>query len=222
VSLAKEDKQTRCAQYAQRAVQQYNLGISHPQCNIKPDLRWQPNYENHFTACMHSPKFLMDAERSTRDNILRGCGAWDGNSGATPPPPAASAGLNICGQWVWNGQAYVAHWVNGAAATITVTRFDGHSIAFHRVDLPNSFSAGLTSDMQGQVSSDGHMEGSVTWTWPAVVPPVGVGTWNATFTPTPAAAPVPPPPSAVPTPTRSSRLGDARGDERLLRSERRA
>jgi hypothetical protein len=144
VSLAKEDKQTRCAQYAQRAVQQYNLGISHPQCNIKPDLRWQPNYENHFTACMHSPKFLMDAERSTRDNILRGCGAWDGNSGATPPPPAASAGLNICGQWVWNGQAYVAHWVNGAAATITVTRFDGHSIAFHRVDLPNSFSAGLT------------------------------------------------------------------------------
>jgi hypothetical protein len=221
-------------QYAQRAVQQYNLGVSHPQCNIKVDLRWQPVYENHFTACMHSPKFLMDSEQATRDNILRSCGAWDGNTGVTapstpppaasgppPPPPAATPsapailaslptqmaecehpnGLNVCGQWVWTGQAYSAHWANGAVATITVTRFDGHSVAFHRVDLSNSISVGLTSDMQGQVSSDGHMSGSVTWTWPAVVPPVAVGTWDATFTPMPAAAPVAPPPSAVPTPS---------------------
>src|SRR5262245_6927990 len=51
--------------------------------------------------------------------------------------------LKVCGIWARNGEQYTATWSNGAKATVTVTTFDGHAIALHRVDTPDSITAGM-------------------------------------------------------------------------------
>jgi hypothetical protein len=78
----------RCARYAQRAVQQYQLMMSHPQCQVKPDLRWQDNVDNHYNGCLMVPEFLRKSEESARDDHLTACG---GLADAAPAPAPASA-----------------------------------------------------------------------------------------------------------------------------------
>lgn len=95
-------KQDRCAQYAQRAVQQFELMSANPQCKVATDLRWQDNRDNHYNGCMMLPEFMSKSEEAARDNHLRACGGWappqsaataDTSAGAaaTPAPPPAPA-----------------------------------------------------------------------------------------------------------------------------------
>jgi hypothetical protein len=110
--------------------------------------------------------------------------------------------LRFCSTWTLNGGQYTASWPDGARATLTVSRFDDHAIALHRVDTGDSKNAGMTAEYVGEVDG-GRMKGKVTYTWPGHTPPVGFGTWDATFTPAaPQAAPATAPttaPSAAPT-----------------------
>lgn len=211
---SKADDEARCTAYASRAVAQYNEAVAHPQCAIKVDLVWQPSQEFHFKACMSTPHALSEAQTAARDRLLQGCAS----SPAVPPAAAAMplpaeikqcerSILKVCGTWTLSGQQYVAAWAGGAKATLTVTRFDGHSIALHRVDTSASSNAGMTADYLGEVTG-GTMKGKVTYTWPGHVPPVGYGTWDGTFTPAPAPsaepAPAPSPaPAAAPAPAPS-------------------
>lgn len=84
--------QDRCERYAHRAVEQYHLMQSHASCQVKPDLRWQDNYNNHLFACRHMPEILMKAEEAARDQHLRTCGGLTPDSAqagpATGPAPA--------------------------------------------------------------------------------------------------------------------------------------
>lgn len=137
---------------------------------------------------------MADGNVAVRGNVLQAC--------ATAPVPTASIPLPIelkqcersilkfCGTWTLNGGEYAAAWSNNAKATLTVTRFDGQSIALHRVDTPDSLTAGMTADYLGDIVGN-KMKGKVTYTWPGHNPPVGYGTWDATFVaaPTPPASP---------------------------------
>jgi len=77
-----------CTQYAQRAVQQYQLMSSHAQCHVPNDLRWQANVNNHFNGCRLATESLMRSEQENRDNYLRACGGLtNANSTAQPTPP---------------------------------------------------------------------------------------------------------------------------------------
>lgn len=117
--------------------------------------------------------------------------------------------LKFCGQWTLNGGQYTASWSNGARAVMTVTRFDGHSIALHRVDAADSTSEGMTADYLGDVDG-GKMKGKVTYTWPDHIPPVGYGTWDATFTPP---APQAAPPMTTGAVSNSQNVGSASAED---------
>lgn len=212
-------KQVRCNTYANRAVEQYNQAIAHPQCSLNVDTMWQPNHEFHYQACMHLGRDVIDGQTASRDNVLQGCStstastSTGGTSAASPAPAAQTpialppqlkecerSLLKFCGSWILNGQQYVATWENGAKATLTVTRFDGHSIALHRIDAGDSSAAGMTGDYLGQIEG-GNISGKATYAWPGHFP-VGYGTWTATFTPAVAAAPTAPAPPATPAQTK--------------------
>src|SRR5262249_18001217 len=94
-------KEARCAKYAQRAVEQFNILSRHPQCQKDNDLRWQASYENQYNGCLKLPAFLMKSEEKTRDLELMKCGALnlDGTEtqvqggtpqGVTPPSPGST------------------------------------------------------------------------------------------------------------------------------------
>ena len=71
-----EATKERCARYAQRAVQQYQLMISHPQCQANTDpLNWQDNYDNHYNGCLIFPESMIRFADAARDNHLHACGA---------------------------------------------------------------------------------------------------------------------------------------------------
>jgi hypothetical protein len=97
VSVAADTKtEARCAQYARRAVEQYNILASHPQCKADIPQRWQPDYATHYNACLHAPGFIAKSEEKTRDFELHACGALnlDGSVAGAPPagnPPPDSA-----------------------------------------------------------------------------------------------------------------------------------
>jgi hypothetical protein len=75
----------RCTQYAQRAVAQYQLMTSHPQCKVNDDPRWQSNIDNHYNACIAVPEFIIKSEEAARDSHLQACG---GLTAATAENPA--------------------------------------------------------------------------------------------------------------------------------------
>lgn len=78
----------RCTQYAQRAVAQYQMMTSHPQCRVNDDLRWQNNIDNHYNACIAVPEFIIKGEEAARDSHLQACG---GLTPATAGSPAAGS-----------------------------------------------------------------------------------------------------------------------------------
>jgi hypothetical protein len=96
-----QSKEDRCAKYATRAVEQFNILTSHPQCQKDNDLRWQNNYQNHYNGCIKLPAFMSKSEEKARDLELMKCGAIDVNGhenysqtsapqGATPPSDSTS------------------------------------------------------------------------------------------------------------------------------------
>lgn len=72
-TVRREDE--RCYQYAKRAVEQYQMSTRRPACRVRPDGRWQPNYENHYQWCLTTGNAALSAEQDARDNHLSRCGA---------------------------------------------------------------------------------------------------------------------------------------------------
>lgn len=206
---SKPEKEARCTEYADKAVAQYNQAIAHPQCKINVDLVWQPSREFHHAACMKGSRDTADVTTKTRETTLQLCATGPAQTASMPLPAVVEqcerSLLKFCGTWTLNGEQYAQSLSDGSKAILTVTRFDEHSIALHRVDTPDSKNAGMTADYLGNVDG-GKMKGKVTYTWPGHIPPVGYGTWDATFTPAPSqpAAAAPPAtnstPSAAPAP----------------------
>jgi hypothetical protein len=64
-----------CAQYARRAIEQYQQTTKDRKCRIKGDARWQPNYQNHYNWCLTAPTAWLRSEEKARDDHLYGCGA---------------------------------------------------------------------------------------------------------------------------------------------------
>jgi hypothetical protein len=87
-------KQERCTKYAQRAVEQYNLMQSHPQCRVSDDMNWHNNLDGHYNGCMLIPEFMARAGEAGRDNHLQACGGL----AATSPAPEAPRSAPIAGQ----------------------------------------------------------------------------------------------------------------------------
>jgi hypothetical protein len=196
-----------CAQYAPRAVAQYQLMISRPQCRVPNGPRWQGNYNNHLNGCRAGPQSHLEDEIDARENHLIACGA-------VPPPPAtamAPAGLpepapvpidpqgvplgfqecdgNQCdhgggGIWIFHGQSGEARWPDGAIAKLTIERFDAGGVVIRRIDTTNSGSPGFTALYTG-TARNGRYEGRVDAYWPGHFPkgkPPGMVhyTWFAT------------------------------------------
>jgi len=79
----------RCTRYAKRAVEQYRLMTSHPECAVKNDpLTWQDSYDNHYNGCLIFPESMAKLGEQSRDNHLQACGAL---SDSAPAAGAASA-----------------------------------------------------------------------------------------------------------------------------------
>jgi hypothetical protein len=159
VSRAGPDQaaQDRCTQYAQRAVQQYLLTTSRPQCNVKPDLRWQDNFDNHYSGCLKLPEFLRKSEEAARDNHLQACG------GLTEMPAAAAEAASI------------------PAAINETENTHSHGVLIFRRNRPNSSSPGLIAIYTGQIAGNKVINGVVTWSWKGFPKGVAQGTWNASW-----------------------------------------
>jgi hypothetical protein len=204
VAESKAEQEARCNTYANDAVAQYNQAVAHAQCKINVDLVWQPSREYHYAACMNVSRDAAEFTAKTRDDTLKLCATGPAQSATIPLPTEIKqcerSLLKFCGIWTLNGDQYVASWSDGSKALLSVTRFDGHSIALHRIDTPDSKNAGMTADYLGDIDS-GKIKGKVTYTWPGHLPPVGYGTWDATFTsaPLPTGDTTPPTSTALPT-----------------------
>lgn len=83
-SFADAAKETHCAEYARRAVEQFNILTRHSQCHPDNNLRWQASYENHYKGCLKLPEFVIKSEDKTRDLQLHGCGALNLNGTEAP------------------------------------------------------------------------------------------------------------------------------------------
>ncbi len=88
-------KQERCSKYAQRAVEQYQLMQSHPQCHVPDDLNWHGNLEGHYNGCMLIPEVMARAGEAGRDNHLLACSgmsaASNGAAASASTPPQSTA-----------------------------------------------------------------------------------------------------------------------------------
>jgi hypothetical protein len=186
IASAAPDQATmdRCTQYAQRAVQQYLLMISHPQCAVKPDLRWQDNLDNHYNGCLALPEFLRKSEEEARDNHLQACGAL-----TETPTEAAGIPATInetenthTGIWAIMGGRGQAHWDGGGTvADLVVQRWDSGGVLIFRRNTPNSLAPGLTAIYSGQISGNKIVNGYVIWKWKGFPKGVAQGTWNASW-----------------------------------------
>ena len=90
VYAADANKKERCTKYAQRAVEQYQLMQSHPQCRVSDDMNWHNNLDGHYNGCMIIPEFMAHAGEAGRDNHLQACGAFTDAATAPKTPAAAS------------------------------------------------------------------------------------------------------------------------------------
>ncbi len=88
---ADSNKKERCTKYAQRAVEQYQLMQSHPQCRVSDDMNWHSNLDGHYNGCMLIPEFMARAGEAGRDNHLQACGAL-ADTTAAPKATAAASG----------------------------------------------------------------------------------------------------------------------------------
>lgn len=66
----------------------------------------------------------------------------------------------ICGNWALNGNQFDARWDNGAAATLTIERFDSTAVILNRRDANSDFTARYVGRMSGNKIENG----TVTWT----------------------------------------------------------
>jgi hypothetical protein len=64
-----------CGNYASAAVRQFKLTQSRRECAIRPDARWQGNYDAHYSWCLRAPLDARGAEQAARDEWLLRCGA---------------------------------------------------------------------------------------------------------------------------------------------------
>ena len=91
ITIAGPDEATkeRCAAYAKRAVEQYQLMKSHPGCDQHLDaLSWRDDYGYHYNGCIVFGNTATTLSDQARDGHLRACGAIV-DSGIAP---AASTG----------------------------------------------------------------------------------------------------------------------------------
>jgi hypothetical protein len=185
VASAAPDQATmdRCTQYAQRAVQQYLLMTSHPQCAVKPDLRWQDNMDNHYNGCLKLPEFLRESEEATRDNHLQACGALTETPTEVAGMPATinETENTHSGVWTFTGGRGQAHWDGGIAADLVVTRWDNGGVLIFRRNTANSSAPGLTAIYSGQISGNKIVNGYVIWKWKGFPKGVAQGTWSASW-----------------------------------------
>ena len=63
-----------CARYAKRALVQYRVMTEQRKCRVKPDARWQPNYQNHYDWCVSARAGWPRSEEKARDDHLSKCG----------------------------------------------------------------------------------------------------------------------------------------------------
>src|SRR5262249_17856229 len=85
----------RCTAYAKRAVEQYRLMKSHPECEVKNDpLTWQDSYDNHYNGCVLLPEAMGKMAEAGRDNHLQACGAFSDSANTAAPQPTANATSN--------------------------------------------------------------------------------------------------------------------------------
>jgi hypothetical protein len=66
--------QAKCRRYARRAVDQYQIVANRPKCRVKPDARWQGNYQNHYSWCLSAQNAWIRSEEKARDDRLYRCG----------------------------------------------------------------------------------------------------------------------------------------------------
>jgi hypothetical protein len=84
--------QARCSAYPQRAVEQFRLMQSHPQCNSRLDpLAWKDDYTYHFNGCTIFPEKMSVLADQLRDAKLRDCASPAAISAATPTATTAAA-----------------------------------------------------------------------------------------------------------------------------------
>jgi hypothetical protein len=174
----------RCTQYAQRAVQQYLLMTSHPQCSVKPDLRWQDNVDNHYNGCLKLPEFLRASEEAARDNHLQACGAFTETPTEVAGMPATinETENTHSGVWTFTGGRGQAHWDGGGiVADLVVQRWDNGGVLIFRRNTANSSDPGLTAIYSGQISGNKIVNGYVIWKWKGFPKGVAQGTWNASW-----------------------------------------
>jgi hypothetical protein len=86
-------------------------------------------------------------------------------------------GSNICGTWDLDlaRNLIVAKWSNGAAATMTITRYGGGMIEIVRRDPPSTATPGLTATYSGTIAGR-KATGTVSWNWNNRS---WTGTWSA-------------------------------------------
>jgi len=71
----------------------------------------------------------------------------------------------VCATWTWNGQAYLASWVDtGAVGIMAVERMDAEAVLIRRTD-PSGSTQGLAATYTGRWNGTEITEGKVTWTW---------------------------------------------------------
>jgi hypothetical protein len=95
-----QETMTRCAAYAERAVQQFNAMNNTPQCHVDPSLRWQPNYDNHYNGCLVLPEFMSNSEETVRVTHLKACGAQIATPTSASATPTAPTGMQLAGSEV--------------------------------------------------------------------------------------------------------------------------
>lgn len=67
----------RCQNYAQKAIQQYQVATS-PRaeswgCNANTNPRWSPNYQAHYNWCLKAPVEWLHSEEKARTDYLNEC-----------------------------------------------------------------------------------------------------------------------------------------------------
>jgi hypothetical protein len=186
ISSAAPDQATmdRCTQYSQRAVQQYLLMTSHPQCAVKPDLRWQDNLDNHYNGCLALPEFLRKSEEEAREQSSPGLWSPNGDTDRSGRYPGHDQRDGKYSRWCLDdyGRPGQAHWDGGGTvADLVVQRWDNGGVLIFRRNTPNSLAPGPTAIYSGQISGNKIVNGYVIWKWKGFPKGVAQGTWNASW-----------------------------------------
>ncbi len=64
-----------CAEYARSAVAQYHANRSIPGCFRGANLRWHPDYDQHYAWCLGASYGAAENERGHRHEVLEMCRA---------------------------------------------------------------------------------------------------------------------------------------------------